>query len=45
MIGSADAVIHLALRKKTVDLPIDRQEYDELLKELMNGKVKMPQLR
>lgn len=41
----ANGIILSALRKKTVDFPIDRDEYDQLLHELVNGKVKVPQIR
>lgn len=41
----ANGIILSALRKKAVDFPIDRDEYDQLLHELMNGKVKVPQIR
>jgi len=34
-----------ALRKKTVDLPIDPLEYDELFEELVKGKAKVPRFR
>lgn len=33
-----------ALRKKTVDLPLDPYEYDELFDELVKGKVSIPRL-
>ena len=41
----ANGIILSALRKKVVDFPIDRDEYDELLNDLMNSKFKVPQIR
>ncbi len=41
----ANGIILSALRKKTVDFPIDRDEYDELFNELMNGKIRVPHKR
>lgn len=37
-----NAIILSAIRKKTVDLPIDREEYDELFEELSSHKVEVP---
>ncbi|MHC4268489.1 MAG: hypothetical protein ACYSTS_08490 [Planctomycetota bacterium] len=37
--------IFFLLCEKTVDFPIDRNKYGELLNELMNGDVKVPNLR
>jgi len=34
-----------ALRKKTVELPMDPLEYDELFEELVKGKAKVPRFR
>ena len=37
-----NAILLSALRKKTVDLPIDRDEYDQLFEELISGKTLLP---
>lgn len=39
-----NAILLSALRKKTIDLPLDRDEYDELFKELCTGKIQIPRL-
>jgi len=40
-----NAIVLSAMRKKTVDLPLDRDEYDELFDELSAGKIRVPRLR
>ncbi len=40
-----NAIYLSALRKKTVDLPIDRAEYDQLFEELVSGKAGVPRYR
>ena len=40
-----NAMFLSAIRKKTVDLPLDREEYDRLFEELVNGKAQVPKLR
>jgi len=40
-----NAIYLSALRKKTVDLPLDRAEYDQLFEELVSGKAKIPRLQ
>ncbi len=37
-----NAIVLSAMRKKTVDLPIDREEYDQLFDELSRGEVRVP---
>ena len=37
-----NAIVLSALRKKTVDVPVDRGEYDELLEALGNGSLQIP---
>lgn len=37
-----NAIVLSAMRKKTVDLPVDREEYDELFEELSSGSLKIP---
>ena len=37
-----NAIVLSALRRKTVDLPLDREEYDILFKELSSGTAKVP---
>ena len=37
-----NAIVLSAIRKKTVDLPVDRGEYDELFEELSSGSLKIP---
>ena len=40
-----NAILLSAIRKKTVDLPLDRAEYDHLFEELCSGKVQTPRFR
>jgi predicted dehydrogenase len=40
-----NAIVLAAIRKRTVDLPVDRDEYDQLFEELSNGKTQVPRLR
>jgi hypothetical protein len=40
-----NALMLSAIRKKTVDLPIDQDEYDELFKELSTGQTQVPRFR
>lgn len=37
-----NALILAAMRKKTIDLPLDREEYDALFEELCTGKIQVP---
>ena len=37
-----NAIVLSAMRRKTVDVPVDRGEYDELFKELSSGSLKIP---
>ena len=37
-----NAIVLSALRKKTVDVPVDRGEYDELFEELSSGNLQTP---
>ena len=37
-----NAIVLSAMRKKTVDLPVDREEYDQLFDELSRGEVRVP---
>ena len=37
-----NAIVLSAMRKKTVDLPVDREEYDELFEGLSSGSLKTP---
>ncbi len=37
-----NAIVLSALRKKTVDLPVDRDEYDELFEALSSGSLQIP---
>jgi predicted dehydrogenase len=37
-----NAIVLSAIRKKTVELPIDREEYDQLFEELSSGKTQVP---
>ena len=37
-----NAIVLSAMRKKTVDLPIDREEYDQLFDELSRGEMQVP---
>ena len=37
-----NAIVLSALRKKTVDVPVDREEYDELFEALSNGSLQTP---
>ena len=37
-----NAIVLSAIRKKTVDLPVDRGEYDKLFEELSSGSLKIP---
>ena len=37
-----NAIVLSAMRKKTVDLPVDREEYDELFEALSNGSLQTP---
>jgi predicted dehydrogenase len=37
-----NAIVLSAIRKKTVELPIDREEYNHLLEELSSGKTQVP---
>lgn len=39
-----NAIVLSAIRKKTVDLPLDRGEYDGLFEELSSGRLKLPRL-
>ena len=40
-----NAIILSVMRKKVVDLPLDREEYDALFGELSSGKVQIPRFR
>jgi predicted dehydrogenase len=40
-----NAIVLSAMRKKTVDLPLDRDEYDKLFEGLSAGTIKVPRLR
>ena len=40
-----NAIILSAFREKTVELPIDRDEYDEVFEALISGKIRVPKLR
>ena len=37
-----NAIVLSAMRKKTVDLPVDREEYDELFEGLSSGSLQIP---
>ena len=37
-----NAIVLSAMRKKTVDVPVDREEYDELFEALSNGSLQTP---
>ena len=37
-----NAIVLSAMRKKTVDLPVDREEYDELFEALSSGSLQIP---
>ena len=37
-----NAIVLSAMRKKTVDVPVDREEYDELFEELSSGSLQIP---
>ena len=37
-----NAIVLSAIRKKTVDVPVDREEYDELFEALSNGSLQTP---
>ena len=39
-----NAIVLSAIRKKTVDVPVDREEYDELFEGLSNGSLQIPRL-
>lgn len=39
-----NAIVLSAVRKKTVELPLDREEYDQLLEDLSSGKIQVPRL-
>lgn len=40
-----NALVLSAMRRKTVDLPLNPDEYSELFEELATGKIKVPRLR
>lgn len=40
-----NAIVLAAMRKKTVDLPVDREEYDRLFEELSSGHLHVPRFR
>jgi len=40
-----NAIVLSAMRKKTVDLPVDREEYDQLFEELRSGKAQVPRCK
>lgn len=40
-----NAIVLSAMRKKTVNLPLDRDEYDRLFEELRSGKAQVPRFR
>ena len=40
-----NAIVFSAIQKKTVDLPLDREEYDQLFEALSSGKMRVPELK
>jgi predicted dehydrogenase len=40
-----NAIVLSAIQKKTVDLPLDREEYDQLFEALSSGKMRVPELK